>query len=66
MVLVERNEKTPKRIPKLLQKRGGSHFERGDEHSAILKQKVFYKRATPFYKKNPKENQMVLTKVYLV
>ena len=60
MVLVERNEKTQKRISKFLQKRGGSYFERGAKHSQISLQKVFYKRTNPFSPKNPEENVLVL------
>jgi hypothetical protein len=60
MVLIERNEKTQKRISKFLQKRGGSYFERGAKHSPISLQKVFYKRTNPFSPKNPEENVLVL------
>jgi hypothetical protein len=42
MVLIERNEETQRRVPKLLQKRGGPHFERGAKHSPIFVEKMFY------------------------
>ena len=60
MVFVERNEKTQKRVSKFLQKRGGSYFERGAQHSPISLQKVFYKKTNSFSPKNPKENVLVL------
>jgi hypothetical protein len=60
MVLIERNEKMQRTVPKLLQKRGGPYFERRAKHSQILVQKIIYKKANPFYQKNPKENHVVL------
>jgi hypothetical protein len=60
MVLIERNEKTQERVSKLLQKRGGSYFERRAKYSPIFVKKMFYKKANTLSTKNTKENIVVL------
>ena len=56
MVLIERNEKKQRTVPKLLQKRSRPHFERGAKHSQVLDEKIIYKEANTLYQKNTKEN----------